>query len=174
MQIVEVYAPKYAWYQQVELSWWGDEEKIRGSYAEWWGGLRHQVDFEQLFEDGKMSEDIRNSVRSAVEFALMKAKPLMTRYHETLIQRSKEFADRYGVGSSEAGATALSSGQKNFQEWTQSYNARRETSLTSKSKSQSNKSKDSHKVPILEHQALNDKYSELQEVAPGSPEDRRK
>jgi len=92
------------------------KKKYEGAMLNGGEALRHQVDFEQLFEDGKMSEDIRNSVRSAVEFALMKAKPLMTRYHETLIQRSKEFADRYGVGSSEVGATALSSGQKNFQE----------------------------------------------------------
>ena len=86
-----------------------DEEtkiKYRGALLNGGEALRHQIDFEQLFQDGKMSEGIRDSVRSAVEFALMKAKPLMTRYHETLIQRSKEFADRYGVGSSEAGVAA--------------------------------------------------------------------
>ena len=65
-----------------------DEEmkkKYEGAILNGGETLRHHVDFEQLFLDGKMTDGIRSSVKSAIEFALMKAKPLMTRYHETLI-----------------------------------------------------------------------------------------
>jgi hypothetical protein len=144
------------------------KRKYEGAILNGGQALKHQVDFEKLFHDGKISKSIRESVRSTIEFALMKAKPLMTRYHETLIQRSKEFADWYGVGTGDASTRALSNDQKNFREWTPSYNAKRDYIPSTKSRIQSNKSKDFRKEPIAEHQALHGEYSQLQKIVPGS------
>ena len=69
------------------------KKKYQAAILNGGSALSNHINFRELFEHSRMSEATRNAIASAVEFAIMKAKPLMMKYHQTLIQRSKEFAE---------------------------------------------------------------------------------